>query len=596
MNNDNKALERMSSIRDSARELVSRSLVESGLALNMQASYIEKVCEAASESKNPALQQNIKLPKNYSQEIAVEVCLQYLAERNMKLCTSAIKNESQQQFVRKHDDDWIQEQVSTKSNTNTLHEILQSWIESGNEFSLKLPPEEPSVHTTGEGRGSVKAREISVSRTQEDTKDTTIDNKTIATNDESRRPWNIPARQPIRGRKQHKYARQPAILSGNGHNTITVATGTVTTGTITPTGEDSFSTVSEQPPVIEKIIRKVKKSRPVIIKEEESVQVTLDSDRPKTTDPSDKPSYTVTYNTAGPTTTVSQAQNPQKTYTYTFETVSVDKPSETLDTKTETIKSTDSFAHEMAKPVNRGSSRHSTRDGNDSAYSSRRSQKTGNESHHSSRHSTREGNESVHSSRHSTREGDESRHSSRHSTREGSQFSSRRSSKQPEQINDNDSIESLNKSRKSSLSSKNDQRFSSKHSTRDGNEYSSRASSRKQAPAPPLSQPTTSSTTNQYVSSQETNRERSPLEAILIEQEKNGIIITPTQPSSTTAAANSNTANSQTQSKKTIGSYSDGPELDSSTLGDVSSDAGGFKTDSINNEKLGSDKDLWANQ
>jgi hypothetical protein len=415
----------------------------------------------------------------------------------------------------------------------------------------------------------MRAREISVPQTIEETHDTLIDNRTVQTNDSNKRPWNIPARQPIRGRKQHKYARKPAILNGNGFQTVTVATGTVTTGTITPPTEDSFSTVSEQPPVVEKIVRKVKKSRPAVLKEEESVQVTLDSDdRPKTTDPTEKHSYTLTYNTANPTS-VSQVQN---SYKYTFETVTVDRPSDTLETKTEIIKSTDSFTHEMAKPVSRGSSRHSTRDGNEATYTSRRSTKAGNESHHSSRHGTRE----------------------------GSQYSSRKSSKPVEQLNDNESIKSLNKSRTSTITGKSDQNFSSRHSktrhsTREGNEYSSRASSKKQTPAPPLSQPSATLTTNHSGSTTgSSNQGKSPLEAILLEQEKNGIIITPTAPSSSNSvAANSNT---QTQSKKTLGSYSDGPELDSNTLGDVSSNAGSFKADSINNEKLGSDKEFWANK
>ena len=567
----------MSEIRENSKEIITKELIKNGFLMEMQAAYIEKVCEAASESNHPVFDQRIKLPQTKAQEIAAEMVLQYLQEKNMKRSLNSLLSESHQQFSRKHDDEWIQKETKSENSNKLLHELVDNWKSLDREISLHPSPEEEAALNKALGINNkqqqqpeaVKSRGMTFT-----TEDQTIVNDTIQTTGQgqgSKKPWKIPPKKPIRGRQKQQFVGPPAIMEGNGHKTVTVANGTITTGTITPTPDDSWSsTISEQPPVIQKIVKKVKKPRAKPEKVEQEVQVTLSDDsstgpsysshhsKTKSQEPSEKHSYTTTYNTVNPATQGTQRTIPTTTYTYTYETVTVPRPDTTTSTKTgETIQSTDTFSHQFdaqkGRKTSTASSRKSSAKQSDASVSSHHKSK--------SRTSTRDTTNDEPLSRESRHSKSNTRTASRHSTRDGSEVD----------------------------------RFNSHSSTQ--------RSQRKQAPPPSLPQP--GSTSNYTSSSQDTMHKlmkQSPLGEILEMQEANGGILPQSQPTQSSGSTPNVSVHvmSQNGSKKGTqeqdSSSSDVPDLDSSTLGDVKSDDDKFKSDSISSEKMASDKELWSSK
>ena len=576
----------MSEIRENSREIITKCLVEDGFMFEMQALYIQKVCEAASESNHPIFQDNIKLPKTKAQEIAAEMVIQYLENKNMKRTVSSILSESHQQFVRKHDNDWLQQETKCEKPDMLLHELVDNWKTLDTEISLKPGPEESSALNRMLGiepaqQDNVKSRSISLTNT---TDDQTIGNDTIQTGQGSRRPWKIPPKKPIRGRKNQQLVGPPEHMVGNGHRTVTVLSGTLTTGT--PTG-DSWSQSSEVAPVVQRVVRKVKRSKNQPQKVDKEIEVTLSedttsttsttndstNDKTKSSQQSEKHSYTTTYNTVNPTPSHISRGVPTTTYTYSYETVTVPKPDSTTSTKTgETIQSTDSFPRQFdAPPPARRSSTSSRKSSSSrqSEYSVSSQQKP--KSRHSSRASTRDTYDNEPVSRQST-QSRHSRTSSRHSTRD--------SDATPRQAN--------------TVSSR-------KSSTKSDTLDSTQTSQRKKAP-PPLPQP--GSTNNNSSSSQDTYHKmmkESPLGDILAMQDANGGVLPQSQPTQSSGSTGNVSVHvmSQSGSKKSQPletSSSDVPDLDSSTLGDVKSDDDRFKSDSVNSEKMASDKELWSSK
>lgn len=93
---------------------------------------------------------------------------------------------------------------------------------------------------------------------------------------------------------------------------------------------------------------------------------------------------------------------------------------------------------------------------------------------------------------------------------------------------------------------------------------------------------------------------KSPLGEILEMQDKNGGILPQSQPTQSSGSTQNVSVhvvspNTSTKSKpETQDTSSEVPDLDSSNLGEVRSDEEKFKSDSINDEKMASDKELWS--